>query len=98
MRAPWPRTMIGGSPPTAPKARTGEFTPPGKSRSARWCSLRDFSSFTFRNVPAGTAFAPRRHRGTEGVRGFRLSALLKGHGFSRAVRAERNRALAPEEI
>src|SRR3954464_8782829 len=37
--APLARTIMGGSPPTAPKARTGEFTPPGKSFSAR--ALRD---------------------------------------------------------
>src|ERR1035437_1767391 len=33
--APSPRSTNGGAPPTAPKARTGEFTPPGKKRSAR---------------------------------------------------------------
>src|ERR1700741_2626826 len=42
MHAPWPRWMIGASPPTARKARTGEFTPPGMSFSARFCSARDF--------------------------------------------------------
>ena len=39
-REPSPRTMKGASPPTAPKARTGEFTPPGIIFSARFCSLR----------------------------------------------------------
>ncbi len=34
-RAPRPRAMIGGSPPTAAKARTGLLTPPGSTRRAR---------------------------------------------------------------
>src|SRR3954464_232826 len=33
MRAPRPERMKTGVPPTAPKARTGEFTPPGMSSS-----------------------------------------------------------------
>src|SRR5579862_3416058 len=37
--------MNGGSPPTAPNARTGEFTPPGIIASARCCNLRDCSTF-----------------------------------------------------
>src|ERR1700693_1236268 len=41
--APSPRTMNGGSPPTARKARTGEFTPPGNTASARRWSSRDLS-------------------------------------------------------
>ena len=36
-QAPWARSTNGGAPPTAAKARTGEFTPPGKKRSARCC-------------------------------------------------------------
>src|SRR5579872_1770791 len=43
MREPSPRTIKGGSPPTARKARTGESTPPGITASARFCSLRDCS-------------------------------------------------------
>jgi hypothetical protein len=43
MWEPFPRTMWSGSPPTERKARTGEFTPPGMSCSARLCSLRDCS-------------------------------------------------------
>src|SRR5580704_12208119 len=43
MCEPCPRTMKGASPPTEPKARTGEFTPPGIICSARCCSLRDIS-------------------------------------------------------
>src|SRR5437867_4250423 len=35
MWAPRPRTMKGGSPPTALNARTGELTPPGISLRAR---------------------------------------------------------------
>src|SRR5438270_13903098 len=39
--APTPRTMIGGSPPTDLNARTGEFTPPGITFSARCWALRE---------------------------------------------------------
>src|SRR5687768_10072459 len=35
MRAPSPRAATTGSPPTPRNARTGEFTPPGKSARAR---------------------------------------------------------------
>src|SRR5829696_1365834 len=35
MRAPDPLATTNGSPPTPPNARTGEFTPPGKSSRAR---------------------------------------------------------------
>src|ERR1700687_1759722 len=48
---PFPRTINGGSPPTDPNARTGEFTPPGIMLSARCCSRRDCS--TFRDVMDG---------------------------------------------
>src|ERR1039458_8477367 len=41
--APRPRTRNGGVPPTERKARTGELTPPGMSRSARVCNARDLS-------------------------------------------------------
>src|SRR5262249_44942395 len=43
-REPLPRTMNGGSPPTARKARTGESTPPGMTFSARACNSRERSS------------------------------------------------------
>src|ERR1700758_4697251 len=43
MWEPLPRTINGGSPPTEPKARTGEFTPPGIMLSARFCKRRDCS-------------------------------------------------------
>src|SRR5262249_47683891 len=39
--APRPRSMISGSPPTAPKARTGLLTPPTRISSARWKMARD---------------------------------------------------------
>src|SRR5580658_8348522 len=42
---PLPRTINRGSPPTEPKARTGEFTPPGIIDSARCCRRRDCSTF-----------------------------------------------------
>src|SRR5712675_3046855 len=51
MCEPFPRTINGGSPPTEPKARTGEFTPPGIMPSARFCKRRDCS--TFRDVVDG---------------------------------------------
>src|SRR5580700_10751221 len=51
MCEPLPRTINGGSPPTAPNARTGEFTPPGIMLSARCCKRRDCS--TFRDVVEG---------------------------------------------
>src|SRR6266542_2074501 len=53
MRAPLPLTIMGGSPPTARKARTGEFTPPGKNCSARCCRACERSSF----LEAGTVLA-----------------------------------------
>src|SRR4051812_29679649 len=52
--APMPRTMVGGSPPTDLNARTGEFTPPGMTRSARsWAAwessvLRDMALILMR--------------------------------------------------
>ena len=35
IREPSPRSTTNGSPPTPPKARTGELTPPGNSSRAR---------------------------------------------------------------
>src|SRR3984957_2705293 len=40
---PLPRRINGASPPTEPKARTGELTPPGIMLSARCCRRRDCS-------------------------------------------------------
>src|SRR5712664_1266887 len=51
MCEPLPRTMKGGSPPTARNARTGEFTPPGIMLSARCCRRRDCS--TLRDIVDG---------------------------------------------
>src|SRR5258708_39314204 len=48
---PLPRTLKGGSPPTEPNARTGEFPPPGIMLSARCCKRRDCS--TLRDVVDG---------------------------------------------
>src|SRR5204862_1197451 len=42
MREPFPLAMNTGSPPTARKARTGEFTPPGIRRRALAKSSADF--------------------------------------------------------
>src|ERR1700738_2328303 len=41
MRAPSPLAATTGSPPTPRKARTGEFTPPGKSSRARAITSAD---------------------------------------------------------
>src|SRR5438046_3056924 len=46
MWAPTPRWMKTGAPPTALKARTGEFTPPGKRRLARSNSAADWGRFS----------------------------------------------------
>src|SRR5229473_5983485 len=61
MCEPFPRTINGGSPPTEPNARTGEFTPPGIRPSARCCKRRDCS--TFREVVDGIE-APREKMST----------------------------------
>src|SRR5258708_3610619 len=61
MCEPFPRTINGGSPPTEPNARTGEFTPPGMRPSARCCKRRDCS--TFREVVDGIE-APREKMST----------------------------------
>src|SRR5438105_12326686 len=60
-RAFSPLAMKTGSPPTARKARTGEFTPPGNSDFARSNSRRDFSSF--RKGMAGRLYPAGRSRG-----------------------------------
>src|SRR5882724_6543770 len=62
--------MKTGSPPTPLKARTGEFTPPGKRPLARASSRRDFS--VFRDDMAGRGLAPlpppvKRHSVTESL-------------------------------
>src|SRR5580700_521132 len=58
MCEPLPRTINGGSPPTEPNARTGEFTPPGIMLSARCCKRRDCS--TFRDVVDGIVAPTKR--------------------------------------
>src|SRR5580704_8212280 len=63
MCEPIPRTMNGGSPPTEPNARTGEFTPPGIILSARCCKRRDCS--TFRDVVNGIQTLPREKMSTK---------------------------------
>src|SRR5689334_15065695 len=57
---PWALAMKGGEPPTARKARTGLFTPPTISRSARSNRLCDFwwdRSFCFSMLGSGSARA-----------------------------------------
>src|SRR5690606_22262715 len=57
MYGPWPPVMNRGVPPTAPKARTGELTPPGTTRRARANRSSDFS------MPlTGPDYAPRAVR------------------------------------
>src|SRR4051812_24579382 len=54
--------MNGGVPPTEPKARTGEFTPPGIRARARWkSSSEEVTEDPFREKPGGklTGRAPR---------------------------------------
>src|SRR5208282_899089 len=59
MCAPLPLTIIGGSPPTARKARTGELTPPGKKVSARCCRECERSSFLDTEPNQGGAFCKK---------------------------------------
>src|SRR5271167_2872741 len=59
---PFPRTINGGSPPTEPNARTGEFTPPGIMLSARCCKRRERS--TFREVADGIECSRGRRMST----------------------------------
>src|SRR5205807_5498868 len=61
MCEPLPRTINGGSPPTARNARTGEFTPPGIMLSARCCRRRDCS--TLRDVMEGIEFLVEKFSG-----------------------------------
>src|SRR5258708_21379600 len=58
-RAFSPRAMKSGSPTTPLKARTGEFTPPGKRDFARENSRADAS--VLRDAMAGWSNAPARH-------------------------------------
>src|SRR5271166_2632420 len=74
MCEPFPRTINGGSPPTEPKARTGEFTPPGIMLSARCCKRRDCS--TFRVVVDGIV-APHKKLGQQRrLRDYYISAAV----------------------
>src|SRR5437868_10513267 len=61
-RAPDPLAMKRGSPPTPLKARTGEFTPPGKSFSARACSRREASFLRTDMAGEGVAPPPARKK------------------------------------
>src|SRR5690349_24449493 len=51
-----------GAPPTARKARTGEFTPPGSRRSARSSKRAEISSLMRRFYPSAA-----RQRASEGM-------------------------------
>src|SRR6266481_8581952 len=75
MCEPWPRTIYRGSPPTAPNARTGEFTPPVMKCSARFCSLRDCSVLR-------TIIPPQQHQPRSGASHaqINITAVRRGRG------------------
>src|SRR3954453_21570601 len=62
--APSARAMNGGSPPTAPNARAGLFTPPGITRLARtkasWLLGREYRETDRAGVPGVTIDTPLR--------------------------------------
>src|SRR5690242_9787942 len=60
MRGPEPERMKSGVPPTAPKARTGELTPPGIRRTdwSKSSRLRSYMMFPGSAIEGGEA--PRR--------------------------------------
>ena len=68
-RARAPRSTTNGSPPTPPKARTGEFTPPGNSSRARSMSARerDVSSAATTSVIVRSSRCSCRSTGSERV-------------------------------
>ena len=79
--------MNGGSPPTAPNARAGLFTPPGITRQACWNAswLRGsensgFESRGSRGVHVGSPCG--KHSGKKGIRDpwpVGLNPFMKGH-------------------
>src|SRR3569832_1244486 len=87
---PDPRTMKGGSPSTARKARTGELTPPGMTRSARCCSLRDCSTFLLIATSVATRSDREINKYTSdngaGLRRASLVAVMK-HGPENSIRS-----------
>src|SRR5579864_5424894 len=87
MREPSPRTMNGGSPPTARKARTGEFTPPGIKASARFCNLRDSSKERMGQADGTVKYSRRRLVAARRARDGQFSFLL----ISRARRTQQVR-------
>src|SRR5262245_6500794 len=92
--APWPRAKNSGSPPTALKARTGEFTPPGMTWRAFSKRLREtlpmaLAARTLKGAPGGRS--PR-----EQARGL-LGEVGDDHVGARAPDGDErfeNRALA----
>src|SRR4051794_19097622 len=77
--APTPRTIIGGSPPTARKARTGESTPPGMTRSARCCNLREISSLRGMRAILARLFLLRDLQRVEHGAGFLVAQTAVHH-------------------
>src|SRR3954470_14609787 len=78
---PFALLMKTGEPPTARKARTGEFTPPGKRRSARSSRRAEISSLmqplylsaAWGRASEGTAPYIRRQQPTWNVKHFRVT-------------------------
>src|SRR5215467_5147881 len=83
MRLPSPRSMKGGTPPTARKARTGEFTPPGMTLRERSNSRSFFEvmSLEHRGELSRTLLDIRRvehgadHRERVGSRSYQFSRI-----------------------
>src|SRR5437868_5855781 len=88
MSGPLPRTIHGGSPPTARKARTGESTPPGITFSARCCSLRESSVLRGKGeiYHGGASTRSRARSGREGH-----TALAQLHGAAQEGGGEQRR-------
>src|ERR1019366_8708657 len=59
IRAPWPLLATTGVPPTPPNARTGEFTPPGKSAAERRIISADLSPITANGNRSHRQLSPR---------------------------------------
>src|SRR5438270_4324846 len=69
---PSPRAMNGGCPPTAPKARAGLLTPPGRTRQARPKASRLRTRSVVMEGSSGLTagqvfFSPRPRFGGEGL-------------------------------
>src|SRR5665647_1589859 len=77
MRGPCPLLATTGVPPTPPNARTGEFTPPGKSSAERRIISVDLSPIT--------ANCNRSHRQTSTRRGRHRLHFQRDHAHNRRI-------------